>query len=105
MKDRKHIEMRNKVEFLLKEGRSIDEIAKELNIPIGTRYIKGSAKWYRFCAVARKNQKKAIEKHPDLYSRAGKIAQGKHPTSGYELGKKYGRFSIQNLYGSKRKSC
>ena len=51
---------------------------------------KETVKWYRFCILARKNQKKAIEKHPGLYSKAGKIAQQKHPLIGHNLGKKYG---------------
>lgn len=86
----KDIEMKNKVGTLLKKGFSIEEIAKKLFIPIGTRYEKGSAKWYRYCLRAKENQRKAIEKHPGLYSKAGKIAQQKHPWLGKELGKKYG---------------
>jgi hypothetical protein len=47
--------------------------------------------------LAKKNQKKAIEKHPALYSKAGKIAQQKHPWIGHKLGKKYG-----SMTGKKR---
>lgn len=72
------------------EGLSIEDIASRLNLPLGTRYIKGSAKWYRYCIRAKFNQKKAIEKNPSLYSKAGKIAQQKHPELGINLGKKYG---------------
>ena len=89
-KDEKHIEIRNTIENLLDRDFSITEIAHKLNLPLGTRYVKKSAKWYRCCVIAKKNQKKAIEKHPNLYSKAGKIAQQKHPWIGYELGKKYG---------------
>ena len=60
-------------------------------MPLGNIYVKGSAKWYIYCVIAKNNQKKAIEKHPNLYSNAGKIAQQKHPHLGYELGKKYGK--------------
>ena len=88
--NQKHIEMRNKVKTLINLGFSIEEIASKLNLPVGTRFVKKSAKWYRYCIVAKKNQKKAIEKHPNLYSKAGKIAQQKHPWIGHELGKKYG---------------
>lgn len=89
-KDKKHIEIREKVDDFLNQGKSIEEIAKILFIPIGTRYEKGSVKWYRYCIRAKTNQKKAIEKDPNLYSKAGKIAQQKHPWIGKELGKKYG---------------
>jgi len=57
---------------------------------LGTRYIKRTAKWCQYCIRAKENQKKAIQKHPNLYSRAGKIAQQKHPQLGKKLGKKYG---------------
>jgi len=96
----KHIEMRDRVGALLKKGFSIEEIAEKLSIPVGTRFIKCSAKWYRYCLIAKENQKKAIEKYPDLYSRAGKIAQQKHPWIGRELGKKYG--PIQGKINAKR---
>ncbi len=76
---------------MLNNGKSIENISKKLKLPLGTRHIKGSIKWYCFCIVAKQNQKKAILKHPDLYSKAGKIAQKKHPLIGYKLGKKYGR--------------
>ena len=89
-KDKNHIEIRNKVEQLLSYGFPIEEIANKLNMPIGSRYIRASAKWYRYCIIAKRNQRKAVEKHPNLYSRAGKIAQQKHPWIGKELGKKYG---------------
>ena len=88
--NQKHIEMRNKVKTLINLGFSIEEIADKLNLPVGTRFVKKSAKWYKFCIVAKENQKKAIEKHPNLYSKAGKIAQQKHPWIGQELGKRYG---------------
>lgn len=89
-KDLKHLDIRDKVENFLSDGLSIEEIAKKLNLPLGTRYIKGTAKWYKYCITAKKNQKKAIEKYPNLYSKAGKIAQQKHPELGVSLGKKYG---------------
>ncbi len=92
-KDKVHIEIRNKIESLLKKGISIEKISKTFSIPLGTRYVRGSAKWFRYCIVARENQKKAIKKHSDLYSRAGKIAQQKHPWIGKELGKKYGKLT------------
>lgn len=102
--NKNHIEMRSKVEQLLKEGFSIEEIANKLNLPIGTRYIRGSAKWYKYCVIAKRNQRKAIEKHPDLYSKAGKIAQQKHPWIGKELGKKYGpiqgKINVERLKGN-----
>ncbi len=43
-KDEKHIFIRNKVENLLDQGFSIEEIANELNLPLGTRYVKKSAR-------------------------------------------------------------
>lgn len=89
-KDKEHIKIRDKAERLLDKGRSIEYIARSLRLPLGSRYIKKSAKWYKYCIVAKRNQKKAIEKHPNLYSKAGKIAQQKHPWLGHELGKKYG---------------
>lgn len=88
--DKKHIEMRNRVENLMHLGVSIERISQKLGLPVGTRFIKKSAKWYRYCIRAKANQKKAIEKHPGLYSKAGKIAQQKHPWLSYRLGKKYG---------------
>ena len=89
-RDNKHIEIRNRVENLLLNGLSIEEISKELMLPLGSRYIKGSVKWYRYCIRSRENQKKAITKHPNLYRDAGKIAQQKHPWIGKNLGNKYG---------------
>ena len=88
--DKNHIEIRNNVESLMRKRLSIGEIANRLKLPVGTRFIKKSVGWYKYCIIAKKNQRKAIEKHPDLYSKAGKIAQRKHPWIGYELGKKYG---------------
>lgn len=89
--DKNHIEIRSKIEILLNEGIFIEEIANKLDLDLGTRYIRGSAKWYRYCIIAKMNQKKAIENHPNLYSKAGKIAQQLHPLIGHELGTKYGR--------------
>jgi len=89
-KDKEHIRIRTEVENLMTSGHSIEDIATRLNLPLGTRYLKGSAKWYRYCIKAKINQKKAIEKDPLLYSKAGKIAQQKHPELGINLGKKYG---------------
>ena len=104
IKDKNHIETRNKVEQLLSNGFSIGEIANKLNLPLGTRYTKGSAKWYNYCIIAKRNQRKAIEKHPNLYSDAGKIAQQKHPWIGYNLGKKYGsmqgKLNVERLKGN-----
>ncbi len=82
--------MRNKVENLMHKGLTIEQIANRLKLPVGTRYIRKSAKWYKYCVVAKKNQRKAIEKHPNLYSKAGKLAQQKHPWLGHKLGRKYG---------------
>jgi len=89
--DENHIKIRENIEQLLNAGISIEEVSQQLKLPLGSRYIKNSAKWYRFCIVAKRNQKKAIEKDPNLYSKAGKIAQQKHPWIGCEMGKKYGR--------------
>ena len=99
-KDENHIKIRDKVETLLNAKISIEKIAKKLKLPIGTRFIKGSAKWYNYCIIAKRNQKKAIEKYPDLYSKAGKIAQKKHPELGQKLGRKYG--PIQGKINAKR---
>ena len=92
-KDKQHIGMRNKVESLINEGMSIEKIADKLNLPIGSRYVKESVKWYKFCIVAQRNQKKAIEKYPDLYIKAGKIAQQKHPWLGHHVGNNYGHIA------------
>src|SRR3989304_553650 len=86
--DKNHIEIRNKVEALMDCGYSTEKIAVKLKLPLGTRFIKQSARWYKSCVVAKSNQRKAIKKHPNLYSKAGKIAQQKHPWIGYNLGKK-----------------
>lgn len=88
-KDEKHIRTRSKVEDLLNNGLTIEEMGHKLKLPIGSRYTKGSAKWYKYCVIAKRNQKKAIEKHPNLYSIAGKIAQQKHPWIGHKLASKY----------------
>ncbi len=85
-----HIEIRDYVESLMNRGLSADDIAEIIGLKIGTRHIKYSAKWYMYCVITKKNQKQAIEKHPNLYSKAGKIAQQKHPWLGHKLGKKYG---------------
>lgn len=89
-KEMKHIEARNKVKALIDLGFSLEDISKKMNIPVGSRFIKKTVKWYRYCIRAKENQKKAIEKHPNLYSKAGKIAQKKHPWIGPKLGKEYG---------------
>jgi len=68
-----------------------EEISELLEIDIGTRYVKGTINWYKFCKVAKENQKKAFQKYGvELYSKAGKIAQKKHPWIGHKLGSKYG---------------
>ncbi len=67
-KDIKHIEYIEKINKLLQKGFSIEEISTKLSIPLGTRYEKETAKWYRYCIRAKENQKKAIEKHPNLYA-------------------------------------
>lgn len=89
-KDPNHIRIRDKVEALMNSNYSAEDIAKELNLPIGSATEKGTAKWFMFCVIAKRNQKQAIAKHPNLYSAAGKIAQQKHPELGKILGKKYG---------------
>lgn len=85
-----HIRLREKVCSLLETGVSIEQIANNLNISLGSRYLRGSAKWHKYCVAAKKNQQKAIEKHPNLYNKAGITAQQKHPWIGHQLGKKYG---------------
>ncbi|MBU1974856.1 MAG: hypothetical protein KKG59_00455 [Nanoarchaeota archaeon] len=99
-KNEKHVEMRNIVNNYVDKGVSVDEISRILNVPIGTRYVRGSVKWYIFCYQAQKNQRVAITKHPGLYSRAGRIAQQKHPHIGYFLGKKFG--PIQGKINAKK---
>ncbi len=96
-KDENHIKIRTEVESLLASDYSIQDIADKLKLSVGSRFVKGSAKWYKYCIVAKKNQKNAIEKHPNLYSKAGKITQQKHPWLGHKLGKKYGK-----IQGKKR---
>jgi hypothetical protein len=91
MEKEEHIKVRNKIQDLMNLGFSIEDIAQKLSLPLGTRFMNGSAKWYGYCIKAKENQKKAIEKHPGLYGKAGKIAQQKHPWIGEELGKKYGK--------------
>ena len=88
-KDYVHIEIRDYVETLMKRGLTSQDIADILEFEVGTRFVKYSVRWYEYCIIAKRNQKKAIEKHPNLYSKAGKIAQQKHPWIGHELGKKY----------------
>jgi len=88
-----HVKIREEIELLLKNGCSIQKIANMLSIPLGTRFIKGSGKWYRYCVRAKENQRKAIEKHPNLYSKAGKIAKQKYPWLGKELVEKYGKMA------------
>ena len=61
-KDENHIKMRDEIEKLICKGFSIEEIALKLNLALGSRYIKKSAKWYKYCIVAKKNQERAIEK-------------------------------------------
>ena len=100
IKDPQHVQIRDHVEKLLSFGVAIEEIAKMLGLPVGSRYIKNSAKWYRYCTIARRNQKKAVEKDPYIYSKAGRIAQLKHPWIGHKLGKKYG--PIQGKLNSQR---
>lgn len=106
MKDKVHLDTRDKVEQLLNSSKSIDLIAKEIGLPLGSRFVKGSAKWYKFCVIAKRNQRIAITKHPDLYSIAGRIAQQKHPELGHRLGKKYGpiqgKLNAQRLKGNKQ---
>ncbi len=103
-KSTRHIELRNKAEFLLSQKFSPETIAKELTIPLGTRFIRGSVMWYIYCIKARENQKNAIKKHPNLYRDAGKIAQQRHPWIGKNLGKKYGsiqgKINAQKLKGN-----
>lgn len=89
-KDEQHNELRDYVKELISRGLTDQDIAEILELELGTRYIKYSVKWYKYCVLAKENQKKAIEQHPGLYSRAGKIAQQKHPQIGHQLGKKYG---------------
>jgi len=106
MKDKEHVIIRDKIEKLLNNGISIENIALKLNLCLGNRYIKKSAKWYNYCIAAKSNQKKAIQKHPNIYSDAGKIAQKKHPWIGKMLGKKYGpiqgKINAKRLKGNKK---
>jgi hypothetical protein len=106
IEDANHIKKREEVRKLINEGFSIENIAKKLSIPLGTRYIQGSAKWYVFCIKVKENQKKAIQKHPNLYSKAGKIAQQRHPWIGKNLGSKYGpiqgKINAEKLKGNSK---
>lgn len=99
-KNKEHVKIRNLIEDSIKEGLFIDEISEKFFIPIGTRFVKGSVRWYAYYIKAKQNQKKTIEKHPNLYSNAGKIAHQKHPWIGKQLGRKYG--SIQCKINAER---
>ncbi len=97
-KNKEHVKMRSKVKELLAEGLSIEEIAEKLSLKVGSRYERKTVLWYAYCLIAQKNQRKAFEKHGyELYSKAGKIAQKRHPWIGHMLGKKYG-----SIAGKKR---
>jgi len=79
---------------LIDNEKSFEEIADLFDLEVGTRYQKGTVKWYNFCKVAKENQKKAFEKYGvELYRVAGNAAQKKHPWIGHELGKKYAQKS------------
>lgn len=97
-RDLEHVKIRDEVEQLVKKGLSDEVIGKKLGLEFGTRYERKTVRWYKYCLAARRNQRKAFEKHGlFLYSNAGRIAQRKHPWLGHELGKKYG-----SLAGKKR---
>ena len=68
------MKIRSKVERLLKKGLTIEEIAKRLNLPLGSRYTKKSAKWYKYCIIAKRNQKIAIKN-----TRISIVGQAKFP--------------------------
>lgn len=90
-KDAEHERVRGQVEVLVKEGLADKEIAEKLGLEVGSRKERKTVIWYKVCITAKRNQRKAFEKHGyELYSKAGKIAQQKHPWLGHELGKKYG---------------
>lgn len=48
-RDENHLKMRSKVKQLLDNSFSDEEISKGLNLEIGTRYLQGTVRWYRFC--------------------------------------------------------
>lgn len=102
-KDTTHIEIRDYIKGLMNKDLTAEEIAEIMNFEVGSRFVKFSTKWYMYCVVAKRNQKKAIKKHPGLYSKAGKIAQKKHPRLGYELGKKYAQINGKKRVESLRK--
>jgi hypothetical protein len=92
-RDEEHEKIRDIVKNFIDSGLTLDEIAGLLGLEVGTRYKRGTVTWYKYCLIAKENQKKAFEKHGSaLYSNAGKVAQKKHPWIGHELGKKYGSF-------------
>ncbi len=105
-KDKEHIKIRNLIEDSFREGLPLEEISEKFSIPIGTRFVKKSVKWYIYCIKAKQNQRRAIEKYPNLYSDAGKIAHQKHPWIGKQLGKKYGpiqgKINAEKLRGNSK---
>ncbi|MBT7241359.1 MAG: hypothetical protein HN878_02605 [Candidatus Diapherotrites archaeon] len=105
LKEKKVRETKKLVWDMLDCGKSCEQISKELNLDLGTRFEKETVKWYSFCKMAKKNQSKAFEKHgSELYSRAGKAAQKKHPWIGHELGKKYASIIGKKRMGDLRDS-
>ncbi len=104
-KDEEHVRIRTEVEGLVKAGLSDEYIAKKLDLEIGMRYKRKTVRWYKYCLVAKENQRKAFEKYGvAVYSNAGKIAQKKHPWLGHELGKKYGSIAGKKRIMQIRKS-
>jgi len=58
MNNNAHIEIRNKVEPLMNSGFPIEEIAQKLDLPLGTRFLEKSAKWYKILCCSEKKSER-----------------------------------------------
>ena len=63
------IKTRDKIEYLLNKGCSIEDISEKLGIRIGHFREKGSVNWFKKCIISKKSMKKRHIEHPEIFTK------------------------------------
>ena len=59
----KHIELRNKIEIMLNNGLSLEDISIKLGIRIGHQRDRGSVQWFSKCISSKNNMNLVHKKY------------------------------------------
>lgn len=64
-----HIIIRDKIESLLNQGLSINDISERLEIRVGNQRNEGSIKWFKKCISSKLHMQRIHREHPEIFTR------------------------------------